>query len=61
MEFLDYFKLGPLTQNDLYFLIWLFGAVGGYCFGRAHAAWISINNLCKSVDATVKRLNKGTK
>jgi len=61
MEFLDYFKLGPLTQNDFYFLLWVFGAVGGYCFGRAHAAYITLGRLSDRVNETVERLNKGTK
>ena len=58
---MEWLKLGPLSQNDVFFLIWFFGVVGGYCFGRAHAAWLALDRLCKSVDATVQKLNKGTK
>lgn len=61
MEFLDYLKLGPLSQTDIFFIVWLFGTVGGYCFGRAHAAYISIGRLSDRVNETVQRLNKGTK
>ena len=45
MEFLKYLELGPMTTGTAFFLMWFFGAVGGYCFGRAHAAWISINRM----------------
>lgn len=48
MDWLTAFELGPLTQNDVFFLVWFFGAVGGYCFGRAHAAWINIRNFIKA-------------
>ena len=61
MEWLEYFKLGPLTQGQAFFLIWVWGAVGGYCFGRAHAVWIQFGKLSDHVSATVERLNKGNK
>ena len=61
MEFLEYLKLGPLTTGQAFFLMWFFGAVGGYCFGRAHAAYISLGSLSDRISATVERLNKDTK
>lgn len=35
---MDWLLLGELSESELYFLIWFFGAVGGYCVGRIHAA-----------------------
>lgn len=62
MDFLEYLKLGtPLTTGQAFFLMWFFGAVGGYCFGRAHAAFITLGKLSDRVNATVERLNKDTK
>ena len=62
MDFLEYLKLGtPLTTGQAFFLMWFFGAVGGYCFGRAHAAWISLGSLSDRISATVERLNKDVK
>ena len=62
MEFLEYLKLGtPLTTGQAFFLMWFFGAVGGYCFGRAHAAFITLGKLSDRISATVERLNKDTK
>ena len=59
MDWLEYLKLGsPLTTGEAFFLMWFFGAVGGYCAGRAHAAWINIKNVIDSVG--VKRLKKET-
>lgn len=49
MDWLEYFKLGtPLTTGQAFFLMWFFGFVGGYCFGRAHAAWITLSNFIKA-------------
>ena len=45
---MEWLKLGQFTQGDLVFLVWLFGFVGGYCFGRAHAAWITLRNFVKA-------------
>ena len=49
MEWQEYFRLGsPLTTGEFTFLIWFFGFVAGYCFGRAHAAWITLRNFIKA-------------
>lgn len=49
MEFLEYFKLGtPFTQGEAFFLMWFWGAIAGYCFGRAHAAFITMRNFIKA-------------
>jgi hypothetical protein len=62
MEWLEYFKLGrPLTTGEAFFLMWFFGAIVGYCFGRAHAAWKQIDSLIESIDATIVKLEKGRK
>ena len=59
MDWQEYFRLGaPLTTGQAFFLVWFWGAVAGYCFGRAHAAWITMRKLFDRVDA---RLDKGTK
>ena len=46
-NFLEYFRLGELSFSTYVFLIWFFGFVAGYCFGRAHAAWIALRNFIK--------------
>ena len=49
MDWLEYLKLGsPLTTGQAFFLMWFIGFVGGYCFGRAHAAWITLRNFIKA-------------
>lgn len=48
MDWLKLFELGNLTQTDLYFLLWFWGAVGGYCIGRGHAALIMFKKLKKA-------------
>ena len=49
MEWLEYFRLGsPLTTGQAFFLMWFIGFVGGYVFGRAHAAWITLRNFIKA-------------
>ena len=37
----------PFTTGEAFFTMWFIGFVGGYCFGRAHAAWITMNNFMK--------------
>lgn len=61
MDFLEYFKLGPMTTGGAFFLMWFLGAVCGYCFGRAHEGLIRIRRSIDNVNASVTRLNKGTK
>ena len=62
MEWQEYFRLGaPLTTGQAFFLMWFWGAVAGYCFGRAHAAWITMRKMIDNVNDNVTRLNKGTK
>ena len=49
MDWQEYFRLGePLTTGQAFFLMWFIGFVGGYCFGRAHAAWITLRNFIKA-------------
>ena len=61
MEWLEFFKIGQLSTGEYAFLMWFFGAVGGYCFGRLHAVWIQMGKLSNQINATVERLNKGAK
>jgi hypothetical protein len=56
---MEWLKLGTLTTADAFFLMWLLGAVVGYCAGRLHAAWRQIDSLLDTIDATVTKLNKG--
>ena len=59
---MEWLKLGsPLTIGEAFFLMWLFGVVGGYCAGRLHAAWRQIDSLIDTIDATVVKLEKGHK
>jgi hypothetical protein len=58
---MEWLHLGPISTGGTVFLIWFFGAIGGYCIGRAHAAWLHIDKLFDAVDVSVKKLNKGTK
>lgn len=49
MEWLEYFRLStPLTTGQAFFLMWFIGCVSGYCFGRAHAAYITLSNFIKA-------------
>ena len=48
MEFLEQvLTLPEPTIGGIVFMIWFFGAVGGYCFGRAHANWITLRSFIK--------------
>lgn len=40
MEFLKLLEIGPLTHEDMHFMLWFYGAIGGYIIGRLHAAFI---------------------
>lgn len=40
MEFLKLFEMGTLTHDDMHFMLWVYGAIGGYIVGRLHAAFI---------------------
>ena len=44
----------PLTTGEAFFTIWFIGFVGGYVFGRAHAAWITLRNFMKENTRYVK-------
>ena len=48
MEWLQLFELPKPTAGSVFFLVWFLGAVAGYCFGRAHAAWITLRNFIKA-------------
>lgn len=48
---MEWLQLSPNGPWSYVFLIWFFGAVAGYCFGRAHAAWINLN---KTLDKFIK-------
>ena len=62
MEWLEYLKLGrPLTINEACLLMWFWGAIFGYCLGRAHAVWIQLGRLTSSINKTLDNLNKGDK
>jgi hypothetical protein len=56
---MEWLKLGQLTTGQAFFLMWLLGAVVGYCAGRLHAAWRQIDSLLDTIDSTVTKLNKG--
>jgi hypothetical protein len=58
---MEWLHLGPVSTGGTVFLIWFFGAVGGYCFGRAHGAWLHIDKLFDEVAVSVDKLNKGRK
>ena len=60
MDWQEYFRFGQLTTGEFTFIIWFIGLVGGYCLGRAHAAYISLGSLSDRISATVERLNKDT-
>jgi hypothetical protein len=61
MEWLKVFELGQLTTGQAFFLMWFFGAIGGYCAGRLHAAWKQVDSLIDTIDATIVKLEKGNK
>lgn len=49
MNWYEYLQLGtPFTTGEAFFIMWFIGFVGGYCVGRAHAAWITLNNFMKA-------------
>jgi hypothetical protein len=58
---MEWLQLGSVSTGGTVFLIWFFGAVAGYCIGRAHGAWLHIDKLFDAVDVSVKKLNKGSK
>jgi hypothetical protein len=46
---MEWLKLGsPLSASEAFFLMWFFGLVCGYCFGRAHAAWLVLDRFVKA-------------
>lgn len=48
MEWLKVFELGrPFTTGEAFFTMWFIGFIGGYCVGRAHAAWITLRRFMK--------------
>lgn len=48
MDFLQLLELPKPSFGGFVFTIWFIGFVGGYCFGRAHAAWKTLNNFIKA-------------
>jgi hypothetical protein len=58
---MEWLQLSPNGAWSFALTIWFFGAVAGYCFGRAHAAWRQINSLIGTIDATIVNLEKGRK
>ena len=40
-------RLPTPTFGGFVFTIWFIGFVGGYVAGRAHAAWITMNNFMR--------------
>lgn len=58
---MEWLQLSPNGAWSFALIFWFFGTVAGYCFGRAHAAWIQLGKLSDHVNATVERLNKGNK
>lgn len=44
---MEWLQLSPNGAWSFALLVWFFGAVAGYCFGRAHAAWITLHNFMK--------------
>lgn len=48
MDFVELLQLPKQTFGGFVFTIWFIGFVGGYCFGRAHAAWITMNKFMKA-------------
>ena len=47
MEFVQLLQLPKQTFGGFVFTIWFIGFVGGYCAGRAHAAWITMRNFMR--------------
>jgi hypothetical protein len=58
---MEWLQLSPNGAWSFAFIVWFFGAVAGYCFGRAHAAWLHIDKLFDDVAVSVEKLNKGKK
>lgn len=58
---MEWLQLGPDNAWSFAFIIWFFGAVAGYCFGRLHAVWIELGKLSDHISKTVERLDKGNK
>lgn len=48
MEWLQLFELPKPSAASTFFLVYFLGVVGGYCIGRAHAAWIALSNFVKA-------------
>lgn len=44
---MEWLQLSPNSALSFTFIVWFFGVVAGYCFGRAHAAWITLRNFVK--------------
>jgi len=42
---MEWLQLSPNGAWSFALTVWFFGAVAGYCFGRVHAAWITIRNF----------------
>jgi hypothetical protein len=42
---MEWLYLSPNSAWSFALTVWFFGAVAGYCIGRAHAAWITIRNF----------------
>ena len=45
---MEWLQLSPNDAWSFAFMVWFFGAVAGYSFGRAHAAWINIRDFMKA-------------
>lgn len=56
---MEWLQLSPNGAWSFALIVWFFGAVAGYCFGRLHAVWIQFGSLSDQINATVERLNKG--
>jgi hypothetical protein len=58
---MEWLQLSPNGAWSFALIVWFFGAVAGYCFGRAHAAWLHIDKLFDTVADNIENLNKGSK
>lgn len=45
---MEWLQLSPNDAWSFALMVWFFGAVAGYSFGRAHAAWINIRDFMKA-------------
>ena len=45
---MEWLQLSPNDTWSFAFMVWFFGAVAGYCLGRAHAAYITMSNFIKA-------------